>query len=173
MNNYGYCYMRNENSIRKKRKWILLKLFFAKPYKRAKILKKENVFANFGNNNYWHPRNIPSEPWKVTIHDNVNVSNGVLFVTHDIINELYNKMDLGHFHLFCGTIEVFDNVMIGANSIIMYNVKIGPNAIVAAGSVVTKDVPPNTIVGGNPACVIGDFNKLLEKRRQYEKNRKP
>lgn len=47
----------------------------------------------------------------------------------------------------------------------MYNVKIGPNAIVAAGSVVTKDVQPGTIVGGNPARVIGSFNDLMEKRK--------
>ena len=40
---------------------------------------------------------------------------------------------------------------------------IGPNAIIAAGSVVTKDVKPGTVVGGNPARVIGDFQKLKEK----------
>ena len=44
------------------------------------------------------------------------------------------------------------------------DIKIGPNAIVAAGSVVTKDVEPGTIVGGNPAKVIGSFDSLYEKR---------
>jgi len=39
----------------------------------------------------------------------------------------------------------------------LYNVKIGPNAIVAAGSVVTKDVPEGCVVGGNPAKVIGNM----------------
>lgn len=158
----------SEQRIRKKRKLYLLRLLFTKSYKRANYLKKKNIFALFGNDNYWHPRYIPSEPWKVYIHNNVNVSSGVVFITHDIVNELFNKMNIGHFHLYSGTIEVFDNVMIGANAIIMYNVKIGPNAIVAAGSVVTKDVPPNSIVGGNPARVIGDFNKLIEKRKNYE-----
>lgn len=43
--------------------------------------------------------------------------------------------------------------------------KIGPNAIVAAGSVVTKDVTEGTIVGGNPAHMIGKFEDLMSKRK--------
>lgn len=42
--------------------------------------------------------------------------------------------------------------------------KIGPNAIVAAGSVVTKDVPEGSIVGGNPAKIIGSFDDLFQRR---------
>ena len=48
------------------------------------------------------------------------------------------------------------------------DLRIGPNAIVAAGSVVVKDVPPGTIVGGNPAKVIGKFDDLLNKRLQTD-----
>ena len=65
-----------------------------------------------------------------------------------------------------GTIEVFDNVFIGTGSLILNGVKIGPNAIVAAGSVVTKDVPEGTIVGGNPAKVIGTVDNFIEKRKK-------
>jgi len=46
------------------------------------------------------------------------------------------------------------NVWIGMNSIVLKGVTIGDNAVVAAGSIVTKDVTANTIVGGNPAKVI-------------------
>lgn len=50
------------------------------------------------------------------------------------------------------------NVWIGARSIIMAQVKnIGPNSIIAAGSVVTKDVPSNVIMGGNPAKIIREI----------------
>jgi acetyltransferase-like isoleucine patch superfamily enzyme len=43
---------------------------------------------------------------------------------------------------------------IGSNSTILSHVTIGENAIIGAGSVVTKDIPPNTIVAGNPARII-------------------
>lgn len=46
----------------------------------------------------------------------------------------------------------------------MPNVKIGPNVIVAAGSVITKDVPPGTIVAGVPARVIGSFDDIVSRR---------
>lgn len=57
-----------------------------------------------------------------------------------------------------------DNVFIGSGTIILGNVRIGPNAIVAAGSLVNQDVPPNTVVGGVPAKVIGDFNNFIKHR---------
>ena len=59
-----------------------------------------------------------------------------------------------------------DNWFIGSHSIILPDVKIGPNAIVAAGAVVTKDVPEGSIVGGNPAKVIGSTYDLMNKRSE-------
>lgn len=53
-----------------------------------------------------------------------------------------------------GRIEIGNNVWIGLNAIILKNVVIGDGAVVAAGSVVTKDVAPATLVGGNPARLI-------------------
>jgi acetyltransferase-like isoleucine patch superfamily enzyme len=51
-------------------------------------------------------------------------------------------------------ISIGRNVWIAANVTIIGGVTIGENAVVAAGSVVTRDVPPNTLVGGNPARII-------------------
>lgn len=51
-------------------------------------------------------------------------------------------------------IVIEKNVWIAAGATIIGGVTVGENSVVAAGSVVTKDVPPNTLVGGNPACVI-------------------
>lgn len=51
-------------------------------------------------------------------------------------------------------VKICDNVWIGCNSTILKGVNIGEGAVVAAGSVVTKDVPPKALVGGNPAKII-------------------
>lgn len=58
-----------------------------------------------------------------------------------------------------------DNCFIGSHSVILEGVRIGPKAIVAAGAVVTKDVPEGSIVGGNPAKVIGSFYDLMDRRK--------
>ena len=57
--------------------------------------------------------------------------------------------------------------MIGARSIIMYNVNIGHDVVIAAGSIVTKDVPDYSIVAGNPARIVGNTKDLLKKRLEY------
>lgn len=63
-----------------------------------------------------------------------------------------------------GPVRIKDNVFIGHSAIIMPDVTIGPNAIVAAGAVVSHDVPEGSIVGGVPAKVIGNIEDLLARR---------
>ncbi len=141
--------------------------------KRTRFLADSGMFAGFGKNCYWCSRTIPKEPYLVKLHDNVVISAKVNFITHDVINDmLAQKIGAGPgeeiAEYYMGTIEVFDNVVIGSDTTILYNTKIGPNAIIAAGSVVTKDVPEGAIVGGNPARVIGRTDDLLAKRRKLK-----
>lgn len=97
-------------------------------------------------------RTFGSEPYLITIGNHVGVGADVLFVTHDggtwMLRHKYPHIDR------VGRIVVHDNVVLGLRAIIMPDVEIGPNAVVAAGAVVTRSVPPDTVVGGVPARVL-------------------
>lgn len=144
--------------------------------KRAVWLRKMNVFHSYGEGGLWQPFSLPSEPFLVSIGNNVNIGANVRFVTHDVIQSMLQHMEdasypPGENGFYMGKIEVLDNCVIGANVTILYNSKIGPNALVAAGSVVVKDVPPDAIVGGNPAKVIGSLSELAKRRQSDLKGR--
>ena len=91
----------------------------------------------------------------VTIEDNVFVGHGVVF-----INDTYPRATTSDGNLQTEadwkveTTVVKKGASIGSGSTILSKVVIGENALVGAGSVVTKDVPPGAIVAGNPACVL-------------------
>lgn len=108
---------------------------------------------------------IASERWLLTIGNNVTISIGVEFLTHDGTGWLY--VDGRGRRYRYAPIIVGDNCFVGARSVIMPGVVIANDSVVAAGSVVTKSVPAGSIVGGNPAVVIGSTKDLLEKVRTW------
>ncbi|HHB77722.1 MAG TPA: acyltransferase [Saprospiraceae bacterium] len=65
--------------------------------------------------------------------------------------------------------KIEDQAWIGANCVVVPGVTVGKHAVVAAGSVVTKDVPPFSIVGGNPAKLIRQYNPTS---KEWERVRK-
>ena len=134
--------------------------------RRTNYIIKHNIFGMVGENFFFQPRIIPADAKIVLFHNNVTVTSNVTFITHDVFHEGLNRLGKGKFDYLCKPIEVFDNVFIGCNSTILPGVKIGPNAVIAAGSVVTKDVKENTVVAGNPARVIETFDEFLEKRKR-------
>lgn len=99
----------------------------------------------------------------VTIEDNVFVGHNVAF-----INDSYPRATVSEGGLQTEAdwkVEptiVRKGAAIGSGATILSKVDIGENAIVGAGSVVTKDVPANTIVAGNPARVLRYIEKAME-----------
>jgi acetyltransferase-like isoleucine patch superfamily enzyme len=98
----------------------------------------------------------------VTIEDNVFIGHGVMF-----INDIYPRATAN------GQLQteadwkvdrtvVKNGASIGTGATILANVTVGENAIVGAGSVVTKDVPANCIVGGNPARLFRKIESAVE-----------
>ena len=95
----------------------------------------------------------------ITIGQNVNISSNVSLYTdqHDYDNPYFESSNEK-----TGSIIIDDRVWIGPNVIILHSVHIGKGAVIAAGAVVTKDVPSFTVVGGIPAKYITDRNQNLK-----------
>lgn len=95
----------------------------------------------------------------VTLGDRCVISKGVRLLTHDFSMDRLAERRLGRSDeelVRLAPVEIGDQAFIGIDSIILPGVTVGAGAIVGAGSVVTKDVPPDTIVAGNPAIVVCD-----------------
>jgi len=105
-------------------------------------------------------------PYLVRIGDNCSISNHVRLLTHDATTFKFTN---GHTRL--GKVELKDNCFIGERAIILPGVTIGPNVLVAAGSVVNRDIPPNSCVAGVPARVYARFDDLIERHKQRIEDR--
>lgn len=126
--------------------------------------------VEIGNNFYANMDCIFLDVNKIIIGDNVMVGPRVSFYTagHPIDAEI--RIEELEFGL---PITIEDNVWIGGSATILPGVTVGRNSIIAAGAVVTKDVPSNSIVGGNPARLIRVINQddkqyWNKKKQEYQ-----
>lgn len=162
----------------RKRLWQTIRLWsMSSSAKRVEYLRKNRIFGGIGDNVTIMDRKVPLYAKLIRIHNNVRIASNVTFATHDITHFVLNKMPdtpEKEYSETIGCIEIMDNVFIGTNTTIVGGVRIGPNAIVAAGAVVTKDVPPNSVVGGVPARYICSFEDWMARRKgQYPLEMKP
>ncbi|MBG9733587.1 acyltransferase [Paenibacillus alvei] len=91
-------------------------------------------------------------PERIEIGDNTIIGYNSTILAHEYLTHEYRL----------GTVRIGSHVMIGANSTILPGVTIGDHAVVAAGTVVYKDVLPGQMVGGNPMRVIRDAALMTE-----------
>ncbi|MBO5576272.1 MAG: acyltransferase [Ruminococcus sp.] len=157
--------------MKAKRLWHTVRLAFTRGgSKRARYVKQNEIFDNIGNNVMIQGRILPLYSELIRFHNNIVVARNVDFVTHDVMHTVFNRVEGsgGKYSEMIGCIEIMDNVFIGSNSVILYNTKIGPNVVIASGSVVTKDCEPNSVYAGVPAKRIGSFDDLMKKRKQEQ-----
>lgn len=96
----------------------------------------------------------------VTLEDGVFIGHGVIF-TNDLLPRATNDAGQlqGEADWKCIKTLVKKGASIGSNATLLCGITIGERAIIGAGSVVTKDVPPDTIVAGNPARILKQIKK--------------
>ena len=108
----------------------------------------------------------PSHCFLISIGDNCTICPNVRLIAHDAST----KKILGYTKI--GRIDIKENCFLGDSAIVLPKVTVGPNSIVGAGAVVTKDVPPNAVVAGNPARVISSCEEYIRKMQSIGKNKK-
>ena len=105
-------------------------------------------------------------PYLIHIGNNSSISSEVRLLAHDATSFKFTD---GYTRL--GKVIIKDNCFIGERAVVLPGVTIGPNALVAAGSVVNRDVPPNTCVAGVPARVYAKFDDFLKRQQEQLQNR--
>ena len=104
-----------------------------------------------------------SRPELVEIGNHVKITKGCTILTHGYDWSVLN-VKYGNIMGSAGKVKIGNNVFIGMNTTILKGVTIGDNVIIGAGSLVNKDIPSNSVVGGNPAKVITDIETYYNKR---------
>ena len=149
------------NKIKKtksKKREKLIKQIFGKTGEHVSV--ETNFWCDYGYNisvgeNFYMNHNcIILDCEKVEFGDNVFVgpSSGFYTAGHPIDAELRNTGTLLN-----KPIKVGNNVWIGGNVVVLQGVTIGDNVVIGAGSVVTKDIPSNTVAYGNPCRVVKEI----------------
>lgn len=107
----------------------------------------------------------------VSIGKNCKITDGVRIVYHtgdlDILERYFESDEIPNVSMK-GKIEIGNNVFVGEQSIILPDTQIGDNCIIGAGSIVSKDIPSESVAAGNPCDVILSLEEYRRKRVESE-----
>ena len=128
------------------------------------------IGVNIGKENFIPDKNCWStEPYLITVGSHCAITEGVRIFTHG--GSRAARLKYPDFDTF-GKVVIGDWVYIGSNSLIMPGVTIGDGVLVAAGSVVTKSIPPGVVVGGNPARILSSVDDYIMHNLKFNLNSK-
>lgn len=122
-----------------------------------------------GSHNLIASRFWSTEPYLIKIGNNCQLTEGTKIYTHggaQVARDKYPDFDV------FGKVVLGDRVYVGSDAKIMPGVIIGDNVLIAAGSVVTKSIPSNVVVAGNPAKYVCSIDEYIEKNMAYNTNTK-
>ncbi len=121
----------------------------------------QSIGVSIGENCIISTKSFGSEPFLISLGNNVHITKGVQFVNHDGGVHVF-RHKIKEFDVF-GKITIGDNTYIGNNAIILPGVSIGKDCVIGANSVVTKSIPDQCVVAGNPARFISSTDEYYQK----------
>lgn len=104
-------------------------------------------------------------PYLISIGDNCSLAQNVRVLAHDATTFKFLE---GNGRV--AKVEIKENVFIGENTIVLPGATIGPNVLIAAGSIVNKDIPPNSCVAGAPCRFYKKFDEFMKDHAEKIKN---
>lgn len=149
-------------------KYKLKKLFFpsrisSKEY--ISFLASKGIHIGKGTHFFYPCSN--KRPWLLCIGSYCKITEGVSILTHDYSRSVLRRK-YGEVLAEASKTKIGNNVFIGMKSTVLMGADVGDNVIIGAGSVVTGNIPANSVAAGIPAKVICSLDEFYEKRKQRQ-----
>lgn len=138
--------------------------YYSKPDRFYKYLTAKGVKMGVGN--HIDPKSFHidlTRPSLITIGNNCYFNRNTTILTHDWVTNVFLNYNRGFINS-SGRVTIGDNVSFGQNVMVLKGVTIGDNCFIGAGSIVTKDIPANSIAVGSPCKVVMTLEDYYQKR---------